>query len=479
MNKPKIILIGKNKNLLDLICFSLQTNFRFEIVRFVSILDVIEYMDVNTDFCLVISDFAIGEKQFSNTLKTFMDKKIDVPFFALGATKKFREKNENREVVSEYIGKKNILEDLNSAVEKYFSVDKSVEPKEFCEVGFSVLTSFEGLQTDLFIQLPTGRHLKIYRQEDQINDEDVSKYQGKGVDELFLHKKVSHWLLNTINKNIESVVDNIESNKPVVLQVEPPMPEVKVEEVVEEALDEKDLMSKLNEASEEENLNKIHKDINEIFEITEELEKELGEKVGKAVKAVQKVPHLSKLLKKLNVSRNGDDYCKSHVGLLCKLTTAICHIMDWKQDATIEKLVFVSYLHDITLSDFPHLARIQSKEELRKLGDKISPDEKKVFLEHPEVIKKLVDEMPEAPADASNIILQHHENCQGTGFPFGHSANRLLPLTAVFIIAHDLVSFIIDDPNWDMKVFAELASERYSGANFNKIVRKLKTLKLK
>lgn len=466
MDKPKVILVGKNKNLLDLICFSLQTNFRFEIIRFNNIIDLIEYMDKESEFSLIISDFAIGEKQFSNTLKTFVDKKIDVPFFCLGATKKFREKNENRESVSEYIGKKNMLLDINTAVEKYFSVDKTKEPKDFCEVGFSILTSFEGLETDLFIQLPTGRHLKIYQKEDKINEDDVSRYEGKGVDELFLHKKVSHWLLNTINKNIESVVDHIENNQPVKLQTEPPMPEVDYEEHIDEPHDE-------------ESLAKAHNEINETFEITKVMEVELNEKIEKTVKAVKKVPALSKLLKKLNVSRKDDDYCKQHVLLLCKLTTAICHIMDWRQDTTIEKFVFVSYLHDITLTDYPHLARIQSKKELDKLGDKISEGERKLYLEHPEKIKELVDKMPEAPADASNIILQHHENCQGTGFPYGHNSNRLLPLTALFIIAHDLTNYILKDPNWDIQLFAELASERYSGSSFNKIVRKLKSLKLK
>jgi len=475
MKEQVIVLIGNNKNLLDLICFSLQTNFRFKIVRFQNIIDVIEYMNNHSDFCLVISDFAIGEKQFSNTLKTFVDKKIDIPFFALGANKKFREKNENTKSVSEYIGKKNILEDINEAVKKYFSVDTSKKPKEFCEVGFSVLTSFEGLEVDMFIQLPTGRHLKLYQKDDKINEHDVTKYQEKGVDELFLHKKVSHWLLNTINENIEEVVENIENDKPVSLPVSPPTPVVHTDEAVEEVVDDNELSEKIEEAKEE----KINKDIDEVFDFTKEMEKELNEKVAKTLKSVKKVPSLAKLLKKLNVSRKDDDYCKQHVNLLCKLTTAICHVMDWKQGATIEKLVFVSYLHDITLVDYPYLAKIQSKDELENSERKLTESEKKVYMSHPEKIKKLVDKMPEAPADASTIILQHHENCQGTGFPFGLSSNRLLPLTAVFIIAHDLTNYILAEPDWSIEDFMLTTRERYSGANFNKITKKLKDLRLK
>jgi HD-GYP domain-containing protein (c-di-GMP phosphodiesterase class II) len=470
MEKTKIILIGNNRNLLDLICFSLQTNFRFDVVRFSSIIDFIEYMDENDDFFLVISDFGMGEKQFSNTLKTFMDKKVEVPFFALGATKKFREKNENREAVAEYIGKKNLLEDLVDKIKKYFKVDETQEPKEFCEVAFSVLTSFEGLETDLFIQLPSsGRYLKIFSTEDQITDEDVQKYEGKGVDELFLHKQVSHWLLKTINKDIENIVDKIETFQEVKLVADTPIPEVDESSNIEDNMSAEDAL---------EELNKVDKKVDEVFKFDEAMEKEVTEKVAKTLKAVKKVPALSKLLKKLNVSRNPDQYCKQHINLLCKINTAICHVMDWRQDATIEKLIFVSYLHDITLSDHPHLARIQTLKEFEAKKDQLTEDEQQMFLRHPEIIKDLVDNMPEAPADASNIILQHHETCDGKGFPFAHRSNRLHPLTAVFIIAHDLVSYIMKDPKWKIEDFILIAENKYSGANFNKVLRKLKDLKL-
>ncbi|WP_127718349.1 HD domain-containing phosphohydrolase [Halobacteriovorax sp. HLS] len=479
MNKSKIILIGNNKNLLDLICFSLQTNFRFEVIKFTNIVDLIEYMGENDDFCLIISDYALGEKQFSNTLKTFVDKKAKVPFFALGVPKKFKEKNENRDSISEFIGKTNLLEDLNIAVKKYFQVDENETPKDFCEVSFSVLTAFDGLETDLFIELPTGRYLKIYRTEDEITEEDVTKYQNKGVEDLFLHKKVSSWLLKTINKDIENIVTKIESNQEVKLEVEPPMPNIKDLKNVDEAKSEEEVIEKIEEAKEEEKkFEEINQKVDQLFKFDKKMEKEVSDKVSKTLKAVKKVPSLAKLLKKLNVSRNPDDYCKQHVNLLCKICTAICHVMEWRQEATIEKLVFVSYLHDITLSDHPHLARLQTKEDFEKVKDSLSAKEQALFLNHPEQIKELVDKMQETPADASTIILQHHENCAGTGFPYGHSSNRLLPLTAVFIIAHDLVNYIINEPNWNIKDFTLIASERYSGSNFNKVIRKLKDLKI-
>ena len=479
MDKSKIVLISNNTKLMDLLSFSLQTNFRFEVIKLKNLVDVIDYFSKYDDISLVVSDFGLGEKQFSNTLKSYMDLKAEVPFIAIGASKKFIEKDVNREEVSEYVGKENILEDLNTVIQNYFSIDITEEPKDFCEVSFSVLTSFEGLETDLFIELPTGRFLKIYKTEDEITEHDVVKYRSKGVEDLFLHKKVSTWLLKTINKNIESIMDSIELNQEVKLQVEPPMPEVSDMNNVDEAKSEEEVIEKIEEAKEEEKRSEeISQEVNQLFKFDKKMEEEVNEKIAKTLKAVKKVPTLSKLLKRLNVSRNPDEYCKQHVVLLCKMCTAICHLMEWRQEATIEKLVFVSYLHDITLADYPQLARIQTMEEFEKLKPNLSEKEQRLFLNHPKQIRDLVDKMPEAPADASSIIFQHHENCAGTGFPSAHSSNRLLPLTAVFIIAHDLVAYIINNPKWDIVTFSEVYSEKYSGASFNKVLRKLKGLKV-
>ena len=46
------------------------------------------------------------------------------------------------------------------------------------------------------------------------------------------------------------------------------------------------------------------------------------------------------------------------------------------------------------------------------------------------------------PADIDIIILNHHENAEGTGFPRSLSPNRTFPLSIVFIVAHDFVSHL-------------------------------------
>lgn len=445
--RNKILLVGKHEKLLDLFSFSLQSEFNFEIVSFSNIMGVIEYFSSNNDILLLIADFNIGDRLFSNILKTFSDSKLKIPFMGIGVPQKFRDKAENIDLISEFVSKENAIEELIPAIKKYFTEDKEQPPEEYCAVKFSVLTVFENLEDDLFIKLPTGRFLKIFSEGDDVWDTDVQRYAKKGVHYLYLNKLTYHWLLVSLQKNIGEITRAIEEGE---------KPEIT--------------------PSEEEKKEAVRK-LDNVVKLDKEMQEEVASKVKKTMAQVKKVPALSKLLKKLMVKRDEEDYCKSHVVLLNQILIALCHALQWRQESTIEKLIFASYLHDITLVDHPKLAKIQTKEQLEALGDEITEEEKQLYLDHPNKIKEMVSKMPEAPIDADTIISQHHERPDGSGFPNGFPANRIHPQSALFIIAHDLVNYIIEDENWDIKKFIAETKTRYKGSNFTKITKVLHTIK--
>lgn len=444
--RKKVLLIGKYEKLLDLFGFSIQSEFNFEIISHTNILEVIEFFESDQEVVLVVADYNIGEKLFSNILKTFSDSKREIPFISIGVPKKFKESAENVELISDHVSKDNAVEELKDSIKKFFQEDKSEAPQEYCAVKFSVLTVFENLEDDLYIKLPTGRYLKIFSEGDDVWDSDVERYAKKDVHYLYLKKLTYNWLLISLEKNIKEITRAIEEGE---------KPEIT--------------------PSQEEKEMAVRK-LDNIVKIDRDMEKEVAAKVKKTMAQIKKVPALSKLLKKLMVKRDDNDYYKSHVNLLNQLLIALCHALEWRQEATIEKLIFASYLHDITLINHPKLVKIQTKKELEAL-EGISEEDKELFLSHPEKIAEIVDKMPEAPMDANTIVAQHHERPDGTGFPHGFTANRIHPQSALFIIAHDLVNYIIDDENWEMKKFIEQAKTKYNGSNFTKVIRALSSIK--
>ncbi|MCR9205276.1 MAG: hypothetical protein NXH75_11895 [Halobacteriovoraceae bacterium] len=143
---------------------------------------------------------------------------------------------------------------------------------------------------------------------------------------------------------------------------------------------------------------------------------------------------LSKLLKILESSGS---YNSDHATLLCYLTSAMCDEMGWNTRRSKEKLGFASLFHDVTLID-PRLAVINYR-SIRGLN-RFEVDIQEKYKEHPLKASELVKEITAKYPQVDIIISQHHERPDGTGFPYGKDYNQLLPLSCVFIVAHDFVS---------------------------------------
>ena len=77
---------------------------------------------------------------------------------------------------------------------------------------------------------------------------------------------------------------------------------------------------------------------------------DLDRKVTKFLDKVQRNPKLSELFKKLKATKD-DPYLMTHIGLLINISTGISTLMDWGSEQTLEKFIYASYLHDISLGD--------------------------------------------------------------------------------------------------------------------------------
>jgi HD-GYP domain-containing protein (c-di-GMP phosphodiesterase class II) len=72
------------------------------------------------------------------------------------------------------------------------------------------------------------------------------------------------------------------------------------------------------------------------------------------------------------------------------------------------------------------------------------------------------------------VIAQHHEHPMGSGFPAGLSSNYISPLSSLFIIAHDLTDYILDNKkNFNVDEFLAAFDNKYSSGHFKKIAKVL------
>ncbi|MDD0852788.1 hypothetical protein HBN50_06760 [Halobacteriovorax sp. GB3] len=503
--RTKILLLSKPNGLSDVITFNLESEFSFEVKGFQSIGDLKTFTEASQDFFAYITEGSMSLGAIKELYDDYSSSKKEVPFFVV-ANKTFYEELEAPKAI--YIDKEKPIEAINNYISELFMENPHIKPQEYCPISFKLLTAFEGAKTDVYIQLPSGRYLKLFQQYDKITEEDVLRFQKKGVQTLYLKKRTAQWILKQFTTNLRSTIESIESGKKIKMK---PLPKEEQEEVQAEqessggladmlAEIKKERMQALGEESDElgpikvhaddpveepveqnqenEKIKKIEQRIDGTFALDEEFKKEIQKKTVKAVKIMAKKPSLKKLLEKMQLNRDPNDYVKNHVNLLTRVTCSLAHLMDWSHESTLEKLIFVSYMHDITLVEHPHLAKIQTLAEYKEIEGTLSDEEKRLFIKHPEDIRKIIEELEEAPVDADKIIYQHHELPEKDGFPNQLGHQRILPLASLFIIAHDLVVYIINHEDWTMKGYLKEAKEKYIGSNFTKILRKMKTLEL-
>lgn len=197
---------------------------------------------------------------------------------------------------------------------------------------------------------------------------------------------------------------------------------------------------------------------------------ELEPKAKAILVKIKKNNKIKGLLKSFKVNRDPNNFFNSHTGLLINLCLAISKKMQWSTDKTLEKFVYAAYLHDIGLKEYPELSKIKNLIDFEGKKDRLTDKEKDIFYNHPIDAYNAIINIPGIPQDVDIIISQHHELPNGNGFPKGIKGSRITPLSSLFIVAHDLVHYMIDNPKWNIKTYIKKRQSYFKGNQFSKIL---------
>ncbi len=166
--------------------------------------------------------------------------------------------------------------------------------------------------------------------------------------------------------------------------------------------------------------------------------------------------------------RGGEDYLYDHSYLCCIIASDLLKQMNWWSPERLEIISFASLLHDVTVSN-PKLAKVSSKDD--PTLSQFDENEVKEYLLHPLEGFELISKYPFLPEKVGTIICQHHENPEGTGFPSSLRPQNIDRLSAVFIIAHELVN-ALEKENYEgnsLEVILLDFSSRYNVSPFKEV----------
>jgi len=333
------------------------------------------------------------------------------------------------------------MKDLVAHVETMLMLDASTE--QYCRISLkSLLVRSTTLRCDVFLKLSDGKYIKVLHANDLFDQYEYDRFVEKKVEFLYLPRA-----------DFLSLIDDL-LGKMKELNAEP------------ENVSLEDSLTAMQA---------VFHVVHSAFEtdgFTPQIQKMTMASVSLALATIHKNPKLSDLVKRLDSNR--DSYISWHSTALAFLCCKFATMLGWESDSTFYKLALASIIHDLALPS-DHLARIQSLSQLEAAG--LTLEERELVLRHPLEAGELVNCFEEIPGEVAFIVEQHHERQDGTGFPRGVDHNDVSPISALFIISLDIVSYMYDSPPENFRIidFVSLreADKCYTKGAFGQVFRLL------
>lgn len=341
----------------------------------------------------------------------------------------------------------------NSLVEeskKLFSSSPYLNEEAYCRIDVDFLAILDGINKNLFIKIGTNKFIKLFNEDDTTSILDIQKYKTKGINYLYLKRETAFWVINQIQHQINIFLKA--NNFRFILRGASDAPERRFEQ--------------------------------KILRIDEEvhIDKDFKETIDKAVErirsVVEKDARVESFLKNIREKQDQYAHFTQKINLMSVISCAIAKELDWISKTTLDKLVYASVLCDITLAVRPELLRIHDLQEFERIKSTLTEEDQKIYLSHPRDAANLIKRyFTTAPTDTDVLALQHHEMPDGKGFPSGIRAEKMAPLSALFIIATEFTYYFLNDDDPSMDDFLLKCHSRFNFQNFRKVLKALEKIK--
>ncbi|MFL5783080.1 MAG: HD-GYP domain-containing protein, partial [Bacteriovoracaceae bacterium] len=331
-----------------------------------------------------------------------------------------------------------------------FEASPYINESGYCRIGIDFLSILDGINKNLYIRIGADRYIKIFNEDDTTDILDIKKYKSKGISYLYLQRQTAMWVINQIQNQISIFL---------------------------KANNFRFVLRGASESAEKRFEQKILR-INDEVHVDKEFKETIDHAVERIRTLVEKEKTVEHYLK--NLKEKQDDYAlfTQKMNLTSLISCLLAKQLDWISKSTMDKLVYASVLCDITLAVRPQLLSIATFQEFEKVKDTLSDEDQKIFLSHPKDAAFLIKKyFQTAPPDTDALAYQHHEMPDGHGFPLGLKAEKISPLSALFIIANDFSYYFLKDDEPSVDDFVLKAHSRYDFVNFRKIIKALEKLK--
>jgi response regulator RpfG family c-di-GMP phosphodiesterase len=434
-----ILIVENEGSVSDLIQYTILSKYQATFKHAHS-LEEAKSIIKNNKIDLVISEYMIdGENTGGKLYQDILTQDEPIPF-ALCSSKApdtYSDFDDRRYFI-EFIQKPEIYDGVNKVIKAYEIIlssdcDSSLSPVlrtnlTYSQVSLDIVAKIISAKCEIFAKVNDEKFVEVFKVGDEISEDKVEKLFHKGFKNLYIKKDNAKLFFDLVANEITSLFEDDESD-------------------------------------DEDKVIKAHEKISEAaiqLGFSDALIKATETSVQHTLDIMQSNKELKQVYKKLFGS--GNNYMSMHSIALCYISCGILRQSEWNKFEALNKLIFASYFHDVTIRDPEFRENIPQEEQDNKYLETM----KSHIKESEEFVKKF----KEIPMDVDKIIAMHHERPDGSGIN-NVSPSQIPPLPALFILAHDIVDVLITleqeniDPSVE-EVNKRLDVELYQEKNFKK-----------
>lgn len=389
--------LGQTKFFHIILAYELKQHSAIQVMKF------IKFNSPGARITMTISNETIkdleAEKQDLPTIKTKLTQ--------LGVFKLFTGFTEAADLVS-YVDSQQNFNDLLSNIKPSTEEEKSTEPvaiddSEFIQIPINHFFSTAKNLFDVYIQIGGGKYVKILHKGDQFEPAELKKYKEEKKVEFLFFKKEDHKKYVRVLAEVNRKVINSEASSNSKYHLT------------------KHVSSEIIKSAWIEGIN--HGIVDQASEACDNI-----------YQFVQKQKSLFSLLRQLqDIGPEEHD----HSFLVAFFSCSLAKQFDWNSSVTTQSLTMAAMFHD--------LGMIKVDEKIRdKKVVELTPEELIVYQKHPLYSLELLENNQNISRTVLQIIHQHHEIIDGSGFPNNLKHSKILMLSQILAFVNEFTDIMTD-----------------------------------
>jgi len=304
-----------------------------------------------------------------------------------------------------------------------------LEDNEFTHVPIDTFYNGNTTIFDLFIRLSPNKYIKLLERGDFFDSQRVLKYQERGMEFLYFKTKDRFSYINYVNGLLEKMNLSESVSTPARLSASQNLIEKYVEEVY-------------------------------LVGLNPQLVKE-GKKITENIyKLLLRDKKLGTYLLKFE-DRSPSEF--SHSFLVCIFSAMICKNLEWSSPKTIEMVALGGMLHDLGKIKFASSTTISDPE-------KMTSEQRRQYESHPRQGVIMLEDSLFVSEGVRQIVYQHHETCDGEGFPSRLTGSHIYPPAKIVGLANFFANLMRNRRQTPLQALREFKPDRRMTAKYDPTV---------